>query len=138
MTTRRFEPDDYDMVHEWWRGRHCAPIPLELLPECGVIAHHYEQDLVAGWVYFDTSTPICFASHLISRPGLSLQMTLSASSAILKAVKKFAFRRGYRVLLMYAPKGIANHAERALGFISGKKTLVNLSTILTKEEVLCQ
>jgi len=136
---RDFDPfADYEMVCEWWRGHGKDPIPLELLPNCGMVAHDEDYDLMAGWVYFDTSTPVCFASHLVSRPRLSLLATFKASEAICREAKQLALHQGARVMLMYAPPGIARQATRKMGFVADDRPLMNLSILLVpEEEFLC-
>jgi hypothetical protein len=137
---REFNPfADYEMVCEWWVGHRKEPIPLELLPECGIVAHAGDDDLMAGWVYFDTTTPVCFASHLVSRPKLPLLATLKASEAICRKAKELALHQGAQVMQMYAPPGIARQATRRMGFVADDRPLVNLSVLLMpeEEEFLC-
>ena len=138
ITVRTFETVDYDMVCEWWRRHRTVPVPFDLLPAFGVIAHRGSDDLMAGWVYFDTTTPVCFASHLVARHGLPLTVATMASEAIFKNARKFAFWAGYRFMMMYAPKGIARIAERNLGFVADKRELTNLAAVFIEEEMICQ
>jgi hypothetical protein len=137
MMTRRFELDDYDMVYDWWIAHQSYPVPLECLPEYGLVVHSEEAPILAGFVYFDLSTPVCFCAHLISAPGLAWAVTTRASEEILKEAKHYAYRHGYRVMTMYAPKAIARYAERNMHFIADERELTNLSIVLT-QEVLCR
>ena len=139
VLVRDFDPfADYEMVCEWWCAHRKNPIPLELLPDCGMVAHTADEDLMVGWVYFDTTTPVCFASHLVSRPKLSLLAMLKASEAICRKAKELALHQGAQVMQMYAPPGIARQAMRKMGFVADDRPLVNLSTLLVpEEEFLC-
>jgi hypothetical protein len=140
FTVRAFESDvDYEMVCDWWYGHGTLPVALDLLPHCGLVASHPELgDLVAGWFYFDTTTPVCFASHLVSRPGLRLVVTAAATRSLFAPAKQRAILMGARVMVMYAPKAIARYAQKS-GFAADKRELVNLSIIMVPEEegILC-
>jgi hypothetical protein len=135
FTVRDFNAmEDYEMVCDWWTAHDSPPVPLVLLPDSGFVAEHCEFGaLVATWIYFDTTTPVCFASHLVSRPGLRPVMTAAATLALFAPVKERALLLGARVILMYAPKAIARYAEKS-GFFSDRREVVNLAFIIVPEE----
>lgn len=133
MESRPFTILDYGMICDWWEAHGTAPVPLELLPKTGIIT----GEILAGWIYFDTSTPVCFASHLVSRPGLRLEQTLQACTSIFLEAEEQALSMGYSVMLMYAPKAIARYAVQNLGFVADRRELMNLAANLKREEI-CQ
>jgi hypothetical protein len=118
------------MVCDWWRGHGRIPIPDILLPRCGAIAEDRES-LAAAWLYFDTSTPVCFIGQAVTRPGLSVE---EASAALVALVNHFKLQAiFYRALIMqvFLPKGMARYLPE---FSEDARSLDNLSLVLKEEE----
>jgi hypothetical protein len=133
LSCRPFEFSDYDLVCEWWRGHKRAPIPVTFLPACGFIAEDSSGPLAAVWLFFETSTPICFIGQAVTRPKLMLGEAVAALLALVKESKRQAVLSGALVMMAYLPKGMARYLP---DFMEEQRSLANLATVL-EEEDLC-
>lgn len=132
ITCRPFEFSDYEMVCEWWCGHGKVPIPDLLLPRCGFIAED-RGPLAAAWMFFDTSTPVCFVGQAVTRPKLSVEEASSALVALVNNFKREALISRAVLMMVFLPRGMARYLPE---FSEDARSLDNLSLVL-KEEDIC-
>jgi hypothetical protein len=129
--------DDYGLFCEWCAGHGKEPLALEYLPEFGLIVCQDDAPIVMLWVYFDDSTPVCFAERAITRPGLSMKEAGDGLCFAMEVAKQCASARGVELMMLRAPKGMARYATRRLDFAIEESEIVNLAFQLIREEALC-
>jgi hypothetical protein len=132
ITCRPYEFSDYEMVCDWWRGHGKVPIPDLLLPRCGFVAEE-NGPLAAAWLYFDTSTPVCFIGQAITRPKLSIAEASSALLAVVQCLKHEAVVYRAVIMQVFLPKGMARYLPE---FSEEGRSLHNLSFVL-EEGIKC-
>jgi hypothetical protein len=137
LTYCGFMPDEYGLFCEWCAGHGREPLKLEYLPATGIIVCQDDEPIVMLWVYFDDSTPVCFAERAITRPGLSMKEAGDGLCVAMEAAKECANARGVELMVLRAPKGMARYATRRLGFSVEESEVVNLAFRLIREEDLC-
>ena len=86
-----------------------VPIPLELLPNCGLVAEDIAEPVAAAWLYFDTSTPTCFIGHAVTRSKLSLEKASAVILFLVNRLKHEGFLFGASVMMVYLPPGAARY-----------------------------
>jgi hypothetical protein len=131
------EFEDYPVFSEWCAGHGIAPLELEFLPDTGIVISQGDAPVAMVWIYFDDSTPVCFAERAITRPGLRLAETVASLSLADKTAKEIALTRGSKLMMLRAPKGIARYAVSIGGFEIEEHEVVNLCFRLVREEDLC-
>lgn len=91
----------YDLVFKgWWEGHRMQPVPLEVLPKCGVFVggeDDAEADAVA-WLYMDNSIGVAWVSWITSNPALSAVKAAKALSYLLESVEEVAKELNYGLL----------------------------------------
>lgn len=136
ITYQFYDPGiHYEIVREWWKARNKIVVPEWALPKCGVVGFLDGEPAGATWLYFDSSTPVCFLAHAVSRPKLPLAQVTSMISGGMEILKQEAIRMGATVMSAYLPKGIARYLKKE-GFVGDWRELINISTLLRED--LCQ
>ena len=130
--------DDYDLFCAWCAGHKREPLPPEYLPEVGLVVCEDGEPVTMIWLYFDASTPTCFAERAINRPGLSVRDASRALCFAIEIAKKCALGKGADLMLLRTPKGMARYAINHLGFNVEEQEVVNLCFHLMREEDLCR
>lgn len=139
MESRAFDPEfDYELVCDWWRARRLQPPLLEMLPDCGIVITDEEGvELLAVWLYFDTTTAVCLTAFVVTRPKLKLAETVAAHRAAWAAITERAQNEGAKYLRFYAPAAFGRYLVKE-GFQADKRPLMNFSMELKPEEdLLC-
>jgi hypothetical protein len=114
---RTFQPDDYEMISEWFKGhknRREHMMPLELLPPIGQVAYDDSDnlDLAAMWLYLAQASTICFAEHAITRPKLSVKTASAALLSLTVCLRMLAANLGYQLMVAHCAPGMARYLER--------------------------
>lgn len=137
METRFFTPSDYALFCEWCDIHGVDPLPIAYLPDTGIVVSNDDEPIAMIWLYFDDSSPVCFADRAITRPGIPLKETVESLAAAAEKAKELAIGNGMELMLLRAPKGIARYAVSIGGFDVEEQEVVNLAFRLVREEDLC-
>jgi hypothetical protein len=68
MEARKLEPEDYDMLVDWWKAWRWTPPTRDMLPEngeCGVMITDGATPVCAGFLY-ETNSKIAWIEFIIS------------------------------------------------------------------------
>jgi hypothetical protein len=73
LTIRKYAPEDYPMVNEWWRSHRSAPLEPMTLPPLGVVIEDEEWGPVGAlWCYESFGVGVATLEWPVTRPGLSM------------------------------------------------------------------
>jgi hypothetical protein len=137
MVTRAFQNSDYRLFCEWCAGHGIEPLEPSYLPETGIVVCEKNEPIAMIWLYFDDSTPVCFAERAITRPGLQLAQTVTSLSLAQEKAKEIALAQGADLMMLRAPKGIARYAVSIGHFDIEEQEVVNLCFHLVRKEDPC-
>lgn len=75
ISTRIFEPKDYDVIAPWYTAHGWPQAPhISMLPEgTGIIVEDENGPIAAGFLYV-TNSPIAFFEWLVTKPGIGMQV----------------------------------------------------------------
>jgi hypothetical protein len=132
FTCRPYGYRDYEMLCEWWREHGRVPVPETFLPQIGFIAGDGDWPLAAAWLFFDTTTPVCFVGHAVTRPKLSVEQSSHALVTLVQKLKWEALLSNAVIMAAYLPRGMARYLPE---FSEDDRSLDNLSLVLTEEEI---
>ena len=128
---------DYDVFTKWCAGHEVEALPIEYLPARGIVICQEDVPVAMLWVYYDDSTPVCFAERAITCPGLSMEVAARAICFAVEIAKDCAIRIGYDLMLARVPKAMARYAIGRLGFEIEEQEVINLCFRLVRKEDLC-
>jgi hypothetical protein len=139
LTWRDYFPlDDYSTICGWWIAHRHPLISEEFLPDTGIVVLDADDmEVCALWIYFDTSTPVCFTERAVTRPGLSIKTAGSALCFGVSVGVEVAKSRGYTLMALRVPIGMARYAKTHLGFYIDEREIANMSRFLMEEEIEC-
>lgn len=130
---RFFEEGDYPMVVAWWQA-HKAPVPPHaVLPKLGVVCLQGSEPVGALWLYMDNSVGVCFAEHLVTRPGMSLLQSRKAAGLMIRYLKQTAASFGYAMMRVVTIPALARFMRQE-GFSSERTGVVTMLAPLQKGE----
>lgn len=130
---RVYEPSDYEMVAAWNRGHKRHPnspadsvfVPPHLLPPIGQIAFREDEDLAALWLYLAQASPVCFAEHALTKPGLDARTASLALLSITCALEEVATGFGYQLMVVHTRPAMARYMQR-VRWIQGETGMTTL------------
>lgn len=67
MIVRPYNPEQYSILEEWWKGHGWHPVAPDLLPRTGFIVWQGLQPLVAGFMYM-TDSRFAIMDWVLSAP----------------------------------------------------------------------
>ena len=137
METRFYTDEDEPVYRDWCEAHGVEPLPYHYLPETGIVVCDEGEPIAMIWIYFDDSTPTCFAERAITRPGIPLAKTVASLTLAQEKAKEIALARGADLMMLRAPKGIARYAVSIGHFSVEEQEVVNLCFRLVREEELC-
>lgn len=110
MYRRYFKEDDYNTIKTWWKDWGWQPIPLEFLPEVGIIIGDTDGDVCAVFLY-KTDTPIYWAENFISDPKVAGSRRKEAMQMLLEEMQEEVKVLGGKVIMSAVRH---NHLARKL------------------------
>ena len=98
MEVRKFKPEDYNDVYEWWNQyEDWTPMPLEMLGKDGFIAEKDGVKLAAVWGY-NTGCPIHLMEWLVGNPKASWEDRSKAIEMVTDACSQWCKNNGAKLV----------------------------------------
>jgi hypothetical protein len=86
MILKEYQPEQYEMIVEWWTSHGWAPIAEPLLPKTGLLVYDDDDTPRAViWVY-RTDSVLMLAEWLVTNPENSAKQSYIAVKELLNAV----------------------------------------------------
>jgi hypothetical protein len=94
MILKVFEPEQYEMVANWWDAHHWHAVPKEFLSKTGLLIEDEDgTPRAAVWLY-RTDSPVMMAEWLVTNPDNSARESYVAVKELLENVKAIADNAG--------------------------------------------
>lgn len=121
LFVRKYETDDYQMVHKWRQDHASIEIEPAALPPLGVVVCDGAGPMAALWCYEPAGIGCGFLELPVSRPGLTLSEATAAFQRAVTALMELAGKGWeppgeYRAFRVCAPPPIARVLAR-MGFL---------------------
>jgi hypothetical protein len=88
---KRYTPDMYDQINDWFRSRKFDSIPSKFLSHTGFIV----PGVAVGFL-IETNTAVCFLEPFISNPKAPKELREKSLAGIVEALEQEASKLGYR------------------------------------------
>ena len=125
MALRRFQPEDYEEVSQWWRAHGWAPVPLQALPVTGLIV----PGIAAGWLY-KTDSSLAWLEWLVTNPNAAGEARHAALNEVIEAALKEAEIGGAAaVFTSLSDKSLLGRYQRH-GFVVSDTGMTNMVRVL--------
>jgi len=101
MFVRTFTDDDYEDVGKWWIAQGWPVLPLELLPDMGIIVEVNGNKACVGWLYTSNSK-LAWLGWPVANPDVS---SFSRGKAVLKMIETLegaAKGLGYSAIMTFS------------------------------------
>lgn len=67
MNTRLYKAEDYPVIADWWHRHNQPPVPVHILPKCGVVVCGEDGvPIAATWLYQDNSVGVAWMAWLVT------------------------------------------------------------------------
>jgi hypothetical protein len=90
MKLREFQPEQYDMVANWWDAHHWHAVPKEFLSKTGLLIEDEDGTYRAAIWLYRTDSPVMMAEWLVTNPDNSARESYAAVKKLLEDVKLIA------------------------------------------------
>lgn len=110
----RIDPDDYQIVSEWWEARNAAVPPRNLLPTLGIILEIDTAPAACGFLYLDaTGSGIAQLGWTATAPDLSPRRALRYLEEVITFLENEAKAQGYWLIqATFAAGALSRYMER--------------------------
>lgn len=126
---------DYEVACDWWKAHGRIATPLRWLPATGIVISDQDQEILMFWMYFDTTSPVCFIDNILSRPeSHAIAVRDACLFAFEGPMKDEARINGATVLLGRCVPALARFCI-PMGWALDERNLVSVSYSLEQEEV---
>lgn len=94
MILKNFQPEQYEMIANWWDAHHWHAVPKEFLSKTGLLIEDEDgTPRAAIWLY-RTDSPVMMAEWLVTNPDNSPRESYAAVKKLLEDVKLIADSAG--------------------------------------------
>lgn len=125
MITRVFQPKDFAMLCQWWRGHGQQGIPVSWLSDFGMVVEDADIPLAAAWLYLTTSK-IAWIECATTNPDVSMRTRVRGLEYLIGCLLKEAKGFGAEIVTSnMKSKGLSRMVSR-LGFQQGDSGLTNM------------
>lgn len=128
LSVRRFSAQDHAILAKWWTDWKFPVMPLELLPQFGVIISEGKIDICAGFCYRTDSAYAIAELFVRNKDYRNKEIISAAFKSLFKEINDYAKSYGHKIL-----KTDINAKELSFlkkldedGFIQGDKNMINL------------
>jgi len=112
MTLKEFQPEQYEMVSEWWTAHNWTSVPQEFLSKTGLVVYDGDIPRAAIWLY-RTDSPVMIAEWLVTNPENLPRESYKAVNLILESIKDIADSSGaYLMTFLQDPSLIKNFEKK--------------------------
>jgi hypothetical protein len=113
MNLREFQPEQYDMVANWWDAHHWHAVPKEFLSKTGLLIEDEDgTPRAAIWLY-RTDSAVMMAEWLVTNPDNTSRESYAAVKKLLEDVKLIADSAGaYLMTFLQDPSLVKNFQKQ--------------------------
>jgi hypothetical protein len=119
MNLKEFQPEQYDMVSEWWAAHGWVSVLPEFLSKTGIVAYDGDIPRAAIWLY-RTDSKVMMAEWLVTNPDNSPRESYAAVKLILEGIKNIADSSGTYLMTFLQDQSLIKNFEKK-GFHIGEK-----------------
>lgn len=117
--------EHYPTLSAWWRDQRWPPVPLDMLPELGLVVTDDHEAHAAGWLY-TTNSPIALIEWLVGNPNSSHETRGQALDTLIEALTRAAHSRGFRHVWSSLVHDRLIERYKRLGFTVADKHATNM------------
>jgi hypothetical protein len=100
VTTELFDPQKhYGIICDWWRDQEFPIIPLNHLPQTGVVALFNGRPAAAVWIY-KTDSAYCWIGYPVASPEIRKNERSAAIAGMISGAKMAAKLLGFQSAIM--------------------------------------
>lgn len=116
----------YPLVCEWWKKSGWLPLPVEHLPEIGIVVYTDDTPACAGFIY-QTDSAFCWFDFVVANPKVRRQKRSDCLSFLIKESKRIAEQMGFKTIIHSVKHPVLISRLEKEGFVSTEKNMTNLT-----------
>lgn len=128
-TCRFYKPSDYELIASWWTEQKWTPVPMDMLPDLGLISIVDDKAVCAGFLYTSNSKTV-WMEWVIADPKSDKQTRAFALEQLIENLLTMAKlkKAKYVVTSVMHPKLIERLEQK--GFIKTDTNMQNMVKVL--------
>lgn len=128
-TCREYKEGDYPMLYSWWVDQKWTPVPMDMLPDLGLISIIDDKPVCAGFLYTSNSRTV-WMEWVIADPTIDKETRNIALEQLIDNLLTLAESKGakYVVTSVMHPKLIERLEQK--GFIKTDESMQNMLKVL--------
>lgn len=122
-----FKPDQhYNAICEWWYAEDFAPIPLNHLPENGIVIYSGDKMACAAWIY-RTDSAFCILDWYIANPEIRKKERSDCLDLLISVSKEYIKKLGHlTIFTMSKHSALVSRLEKH-GFLVSANNMTSLT-----------
>lgn len=115
MQFRTYEPEDYDIIAEWYRRHGLLPYPEVFMP-VGLVVSIGDKDICAGFLHQDKFSPMSWINGVVSNPDAGNIEIYKGVKYLVNKFKTICEGEGYQVLAAFVYQESLTRLFAEIGF----------------------
>jgi hypothetical protein len=100
MRIELFNPGHFPMIKKWWKGHEHPEVPIEILPDIGIISYGKDgKPLAVGFLYGANSAPVGWIEWITTNPDCTPFESYKGVSIVIEFLSMEAEKNGINMLL---------------------------------------
>jgi len=101
MFVRAFKDSDYEEVSKWWNKQGWPSLPVELLPDTGIVVECHGKMCCVGWLYTSNSE-LAWLGWPVANPDAPAFSRGRAVLKMIETLESLAKELGYSALMTFS------------------------------------
>jgi hypothetical protein len=125
MKLKEFQPEQYEMIANWWDAHGWHSVPQEFLSKTGLVVYDGDTPRAAIWMY-RTDSKVMMAEWLVTNPENTPRESYAAVKLLLEGIKNIADSTDtYLMTFLQDPSLIKNFKKQGFEIEEKPYTIVH-------------